>query len=347
VPRYAAALTRALDRIALKSRDLDLFLLTTAAGAEAIEPRHIDVSVVAGRSKSVNAGPLRLLIEHTCLRSARADLLHFFDLTGPVLAPRRPFVATIHDASAAHGFRRFHNAYKRPLYPWALRRARTAIAVSSFAKDEAVRYFAGDPSKIVVVHSGPGFGEPGDHSIELPATGRSPYFLYVGNLGVNKNLPFLINAFHNAGLEARLVLAWRPREGYEAIRTAVDSGAANDRIELVTNAGDAELDRLYRSACALVLPSTYEGFGFTPLEAMARGCPVIASDIPAIREVSGSGAMLLQPDDEAAWAQAMRTVVADEDVRVDLRRRGAATVRRYSWETTAQSVLDVFRSVTA
>jgi glycosyltransferase involved in cell wall biosynthesis len=344
VPRYAATLASALDRVATEA-ELELFLLTTAAGAEAIAPRHIEVSVVAGRSRSVNAGPLRLLIEHTRLRSVQADLLHFFDLTGPILAPRRPFVATIHDASAAHGFRRFHNAYKKPLYPWALRRASAAIAVSAFAKEEAVRYFGGDTGKIVVVHSGPGFSEVEAGADRSPTQEESGYLLYVGNLGVNKNLPLLISAFHRADLQVRLVLAGRPREGYEAVRDAVAAGAARDRIELVTQASDREVDQLYRSASALLLPSTYEGFGFTPLEAMARGCPVIASDIPAIREVSGSGAMLVRADDEPAWVEAMRIVVGDANVRAELRLRGAATVKRYSWDTTAKNVLDVFRSV--
>ncbi|MDX6414371.1 MAG: hypothetical protein QOH23_1781 [Gaiellaceae bacterium] len=344
VPRYAATLASALDRVAPHA-ELELFLLTTASAAEAIAPRHIEVSVVAGRSRRVNAGPLRLVIEHTRLRSVQADLLHFFDLTGPILAPRRPFVATIHDASAAHGFRRFHNAYKKPLYPWALRQASAAIAVSAFAKDEAVRYFGGDPGKIVVVHSGPGFSNAEAEGEASPDRRESDFLLYVGNLGVNKNLPLLISAFHQADLQVRLLLAGRPREGYEAVRDAVAAGPARDRIELVTQASDSEVDRLYRSAIALALPSTYEGFGFTPLEAMARGCPVIASDIPAIREVSGSGAMLVPAEDESAWVEAMRTVVGDESVRANLRSRGAATVKRYSWDTTAENVLAVFRSV--
>ena len=104
---------------------------------------------------------------------------------------------------------------------------------------------------------------------------------------------------------------------------------------------DEELERLYRSAVALVLPSVYEGFGFTALEAMARDCPVLASDIPALREVSGSGALLLPPGDEGAWAAAMQRVVGDEAARAELRARGAETVARYSWDTTARGVLDV------
>jgi glycosyltransferase involved in cell wall biosynthesis len=331
VPRYAAALTRALDALAPTISDFELVLLTTAAGVERVQPLHIEATAVAGRARAFNAGPLRLLLEHTRLRRTSADILHFFDLSGPVLAPSRTFVATTHDASAARGFRRFHNSYKHVLYPWAARNAAAIVAVSAFAKEEAVRYFAADPSKLVVVHSGPGLvgADGGRRRVRVDELG--PYLLYVGNIGENKNLPMLIRAFDAADPPVQLLLVGRPREGFEAVRTAVERSSNSTRIRVISDASDADLDALYRSALALVLPSTYEGFGFTPLEAMARGCPVLASDIPALREISGAGATLLPPSDERVWAEAMRTIVGDEDARKQLQARGAATVERYSW----------------
>jgi glycosyltransferase involved in cell wall biosynthesis len=345
VPRYAAALTRALDALAPTMSDLELLFLTTAAGAERVQPTHIELSVIAGRSPAVNAGPLRLLLEHTHLRRIRADVLHFFDLSAPVLAPRRAFVATTHDASVAQGYRRFHNSYKHVLYPWAVKNANAIVAVSAFAKDEAVRHFKADPDKVVIVHSGPGLVEGDDLARRIRVDDLTPYLLYVGNIGVNKNLPMLVRAFHAADLPVQLLLVGRPREGFDAVRAAIDGGGSASRIHVLSDASDADLDALYRSAVALVLPSTYEGFGFTPLEAMARDCAVLASDIPAVREVSGPGVMLLPPHDQTAWAQAMRTVVHDEETRRRLRDRGAETVARLSWETTARGVADVFRAV--
>jgi len=340
VPRYAARLTQALDEVAGDYPHLELSLLTTAAGAEAVGARSIAVDVVAGKSRRVNAGPGRLLLEHVLVRGRRADLLHYFDVTGPVLAPRRRFVATVHDTAFVYGYAPRSSAYKRRLYPWALGRAAALVAVSQFAKDEAVRHFGADPARIEVVHSGPGlFGVDGAAPRAEPK--ESPFLLYVGNLGGNKNLPFLVRSFAHADPPARLVLAGRARGGFEELRQAIDAAPSRDRIELRSEVPDAELERLYRSATALLLPSVYEGFGFTALEAMGRGCPVLASDIPALREVSGSGALLLALGDEAAWADAMRRVVADEELRADLRARGAETVARYSWEATARGVLDV------
>ena len=345
MPRYAAKLAQALDRAAPSYPELRLSLLTTLAGAEAIAPRSLPVRTVGGRRSFVNAGPGRLLLEHSAVRGVRADLLHYFDLSGPVLAPRRPFVTTIHDMSPLHGFRRLQNTYKRRLFPWALARAGAAVAVSQFAKDEAVELLGAEPSKIHVVHSGPGLSaDTAPTTVPVAAPGE-PFLLYVGNLSTNKNLPLLLRAFHRSKAPVRLVLAGRPREGAAEVRAAVAGGNRADSIELWEDPSDDVVDGLYRAAVALLLPSTYEGFGFTPLEAMARGCPVLASDIPALREIAGDGAMLLPPHAEERWREAIELVVGDMAVRDDLRARGAATVEKYSWDSTARGVLELFGTV--
>jgi glycosyltransferase involved in cell wall biosynthesis len=340
VPRYAAKLLEALDAVSPEYNGLNLSVVTTEAGAEAFTPRNMRLEVVAGHGRRTNAGPGRILLEQWHARRASGDLLHFFDTSGPVLAPRRPFVTTFHDAAPIHGFRRFHNTYKLRLFPWALTHARAVVAVSQFAKDEAARYFGTDPEKIEVIHSGPGLGPtPTDRS---EPRSEKPFLLYVGNIGVNKNLPLLIRVYHGTDVPARLVLAGNPREGAADVIAAIQAGRRAHDIEIVERPSDEELDRLYRTAMALVLPSTYEGFGFTPLEAMARGCPVLASDIPAVREIAGDGALLIQPDAEADWGDAIRRIASDSALRDQLRRRGDETVRRYSWEKTAHALVGVF-----
>ena len=342
VPRYAAALTGALDRVVKEFPDLSLRLLTTEPGVSAVNARHIDVDLARGPLANATAGPGRVITEQVLARKVNGDLLHFFDMSGPVLARRRPFVTTVHDATIRYGFEQLGVAHKHLLHPWAVRHASAAVAVSGFAKDEAVRLFGGDPGRIHVIHSGPGLvasqGDPGPRE-------RSPYLLYVGNLAGNKNLPFLIKAFEAAGVEERLLLVGRRGARFEEVRRAAEASPARERIEIRRDVSDREVDRLYRGATVLVLPSRYEGFGFTALEAMARGCPVIASDIPALREVSGDGAWLLPVDDEGAWVDAMRRVVADDDLREDLRNGGEATVRRYSWDRTARHVCELFLRV--
>lgn len=319
-------------------------LLTTEAGAEAIMPRTIQARVPR-LARALHRGPLRLAAEQIIAPFERARLLHFFDLSGPVLARGRPFVATIHDAAALREgeLSPARRAYKRRLQPWVARRARRLVAVSAFAKDEAVRRLGADARRVTVIHSGPGLLDTsagGD-------AGRSvdgPFLLYVGGLAANKNLPFLVRAFEASAVSERLKLVGRPTPGVDEALEAVRSSPARDRIDVVSDASDAELDRLYRSATALLHPSRYEGFGFTPLEAMARGCPVVESDIPPLREVSGDGALVV-PLDERAWVEGIRRIVRDEGLREDLRRRGAATAARYSWEETARSLCRLFLSL--
>jgi glycosyltransferase involved in cell wall biosynthesis len=341
VPRYTIALARALDRVAGDFAGLRLTLLTTGAGAEQVDADTLETRVPQV-ARSLTRGPLRLAAEQLLAPFARGDLLHFFDLAGPVLARSKPFVATVHDAAAVRsgelsGSRR---AYKRRLQPWAVRRARRLVAVSEFAKDEAVRHLGADPERVTVIHSGPGLLES---STSSAGDADGAYLLYVGGLAANKNLPFLVRAFEQAGVDARLKLVGRPAPGADELLETIRGSSAGSRIDIVSDASDEELDRLYRGAVALLHPSLYEGFGFTPLEAMTRGCPVLESDIPPLREVSGDGALVL-PLDAGAWADAIRRVVADEALRADLRRRGEETAVRYSWDSTARALCELFLS---
>jgi glycosyltransferase involved in cell wall biosynthesis len=344
VARYTSALTAGLDRVADEFPELELTFLTNPAGAGTAPLERIETRVVSLGGRRASRGPLRLALEHVLARRARADLLYYFDTTGPVLAPSRAFVTTAHDATVAYGFNPVRGGYKLRLYPWALKRARAVVAVSGFARDEVVRHFGADPERIRVIHSGPGLSTA-DGAVP-PAQAGEPFLLYVGNLAANKNLPFLVRAFGASSTPARLVLAGRPGEGFTELESELAASPRRDDVELRTGPSDMEVESLYRSATALVLPSVYEGFGFTPLEAMSRDCPVVASDIPAVREISGEGALLV-PLEESAWAGALERVTADEQLRANLRERGRATVGRYSWDETARGVCGLMVEVGA
>lgn len=293
------------------------------------------------RGTRLNSGPGRIAAEQAVAATSRVDLLHFFDLTGPLLTPWRPFMATVHDVSSAPGLARRRHAYKRLVWPWAARRARALVAVSQFAGEETARHLGVPMDRIEVIHSGPGFTDAAPAGRDGAAPPERPYFLYVGDLAGRKNVPFLIRAFDQADAAADLLLVGRADDDYPEIRAAVEHARHRERVRIVEDASDPDLDTLYRSALALVMPSRYEGFGFTPLEAMARECPVLASDIPAFREVSGSGALLV-PLDEGRWAESLRRLAGDEALRADLRERGRQTVARYSWDETARSLCKLF-----
>lgn len=353
VPRYTASLTRAIDTVAHEFPHLEVTLVTTRDFAQSLSAKQIAVRAI-GPARRGLPGPMRIVVEQAAPFLARSDVLHFFDVNAPLLAPRRRFVTTFHDASlrrtVSSNFAPYRRGYKRRLYPWSLPRADAIVAVSNFAKAEAVRHFGVDPDRIAVIHSGPGLIATTAHLPSVNGAGgklpllERPYLLFVGNLTASKNVPFLVRAYQQAGVAVDLVLAGRPLEDMETITGALRETRSPQRVHIVAEPSDAEIARLYDGAVAFVFPSLYEGFGFPPLEAMARGCPVLASDIPSLREVAGDGAMLL-PLDERPWAETIRRVVEDERLRDELRQRGLRNVEKYSWERTARGVCDLLESV--
>lgn len=348
IPRYAAALGRGLDHVAGAFPELELELLTTPEGSEATGARTIPVRQIRFRGAHANAGPGRIALEQVHAAAARADLLHFFDLSGPVLTPWRPFVTTVHDLSVLQGLRSRRHGYKRMLAPWAVRHAHAAVAISAFVAEEATRILDADPNRLRVIHSGPGLSPRSAAAAVAAPAGAAPFFLYVGQLAASKNVPFLIEAFDAANLESEvtLLIVGRSGDGYASTLAAIEASQRRDRIRVLANVGDAELEGLYRTAIALVHPAVYEGFGFTPLEAMARGCPVVASDIPALRETAGDGAMLV-PLDRSAWAEALARVSREKALRASLSASGARRVASFSWHEAATSLARVFVEVGA
>jgi glycosyltransferase involved in cell wall biosynthesis len=141
----------------------------------------------------------------------------------------------------------------------------------------------------------------------------------------------------------RLVLAGVDREGGRALEDMMnrEPGGA-DLVELHGHAGDADLLALYRSASALVYPSLYEGFGLPLLEAMACGTPVIASRAASIPEVTGAAALLLDPRDEHAWADAIESVF-DPATAAPLRHAALRRAAMFTWRSTAEQTLAVYR----
>lgn len=337
VPRYAASLLRAIDGVAKEFPELDLHVVTTRPGAQALALKSLEVRRVGDLLGAPRRGPRRILAEQLAAATEDAALLHFFDLTGPLLRPRRRFVTTVHDASQPR-------TYKRLVQPWAIRHASAAVAVSATARAEAIRAFDADASRIAVIHSGPGLA-PGQ-SADGTTLDR-PYLLYVGDLSEHKNLIFLVDVFGAARMPARLVLAGRPGQGYAELRARIESSSARSDIDVIVDAEDGQIEGLYRGAVATLLPSRREGFGFTPLEAMSRDCPVLASDLPVTREILADGAMLLPVGDLEAWVAGVRTIAGDDEARAALRKRGSEIVKRYSWERTARAVCALHREIAA
>ena len=170
----------------------------------------------------------------------------------------------------------------------------------------------------------------------------APYVLVVGQNNVNKRHAAAMLAFAAAAPPPwRLVLLQRLGRPTRLKRLAVRLSLA-DRAVWLRNVPRAEVAALMQAAAVLMQPSLYEGFGLPAVEAMASGCPVIASDIPSLREVTGGATLLVAPDDLSALAQSLRELLTSPERRLALAAQGLTRARAFSWERTARETLAVY-----
>jgi glycosyltransferase involved in cell wall biosynthesis len=280
----------------------------------------------------------------------RLALLHSPDVVVPA-AWRGCSVATVHDVDfLRHPERlsteacRYYSGVHR-----TVRRAERVIAVSEHTRRELDALTEVLPDRIRVVPNAiaPRYfaaGDPAQDRRVLRVHGlQQPYLLYVSTIEPRKNVGTLLQAFRRLRDEYRdvhLVLAgadgWLSKATYDQ----VDQLGLRGLARFLGFVPDADLPALYRGAAVLAHPAWDEGFGLTPLEAMACGTPVVASSAGALPEVLGSAAAFAPPDDPAAWAVRLGSILDQPALRAGLveagrRRAGAFTVERQAVETLA------------
>lgn len=289
-------------------------------------PRDADVPATMERAivDAPQYSVRELLVLGRAIAKARLDLFHSPHFVLPWTSC--PSIATVHDTILVHypPPRPGASLYLSVMMRRTLRKSVRVLTVSEAAKQSIVDDFGSDPSTIVVTPNGIDgiFFEDG-----LPAVGR--YFLYVGNDKPHKNVPRLLEAFTRVD-DAQLVLAGAPFEQYRHMPRVVTPGFVSV----------PDLAALYRGALALVMPSLEEGFGLPVAEAMACGTPVIAADIPSLREVTGGAAFHVDPRSVDAIAHAMRNVTREHVERAKER------ARVFTWRRCAELTREVYRAAT-
>jgi alpha-1,3-rhamnosyl/mannosyltransferase len=296
----------------------------------------------------------RVLCENTWLHSAarehRIDLVHHGGGVVPPTSPR-PCTVTIHDLQPLDlpaNFSATKRNYLRTVLGLSTRRARRVAVPSEFTRSRVVERLGVDPDRVdVVPWSAPVPTAPPDDATQLVATlgVGDRFLLYPAVTYPHKNHLTLIEAFEALAADdpdIELVLPGGVAQSEEAIRARIMRSPVALRIHRVGRVPAPTLEALYRSAVAVVWPSTYEGFGLPPLEAMVRGCPVVASDIPALSEVVGDAAIVVEPTDVAAWTDAMRLVTTDATRRAELCEAGRARAAVFSPERTADSLVQLW-----
>jgi glycosyltransferase involved in cell wall biosynthesis len=292
------------------------------------------------------------------MRRERPDVYHAPHYVLPVLLPCRS-VVTIHDCIHL----RFPGdlpgiaarVYARAAMKAAVGRSSRILTVSEASRREILDFFDVSPGKIEVIYNAIDdlfWSSPTEAEV---AGVRDRYrldtafVLYVGNVKPHKNLPRLIDAFgivRRGGLDAmRLIVVGQDGSKPSVLDRAVHNGSPDDRVRFLGFVPDRTLAILYRLAAAFVCPSLHEGFGLPPLEAMASGTPVVTSNAPALVEVTGGAAQLVDPYDVGSIAAGLRSVLTDRELADRLRQKGLARAREFSWERSAARTREVYRMI--
>jgi glycosyltransferase involved in cell wall biosynthesis len=221
----------------------------------------------------------------------------------------------------------------------AASRADAVVTVSAFTKSQVVSLLGVAPSIVRAIHHG-------IRALPYPrGTRREKIILNVGAIQVRKNIARLAEAFETLDPSWKLVLAGSSGFGAAEILARIERSPARDRI-LVTGYLTIEaLASWYARAALFAFPSLDEGFGMPVLEAMAAGTPVLTSNRSALPEVVGDAAMLVDPMETEALAQAMRQLTSDEALREELACRGLERTRLFSWEKAVRETWEVYQAL--
>jgi glycosyltransferase involved in cell wall biosynthesis len=288
------------------------------------------------------------------LRRHKVDLLHSPHFLLPLVRPC-PAVATIHDviymACPEDLPSLAGRLYYRAMMTACSRMATRLITDSAHSKDEIVRYLKADVAKIEVIYPAvdPFFQSGADPAEVASVRSRfgidRDYILYVGIYKPRKNHARLLKAFQlllKTGARSRLVIAGPMGEGKPILqRLATELGIA-EHVVFTGFVNDADLRALYSGARVCVCPSLYEGFGFTVLEAMACGTPVVCSSATSLPEVAGKAALYFNPYKPEEMAVQLGLAFSSDSMRSALIADGSRNLLRFNWTETARQTLTVY-----
>ncbi|HEY6345878.1 MAG TPA: glycosyltransferase family 1 protein [Bryobacteraceae bacterium] len=303
------------------------------------------------------------------LRRFRANLYHI-PLNSVAYWMPQSYIVTVHDMSSIlfRPGRNFRRALHEERYRRGAARAERVIAVSHSTRRDLEAVVPIAPERVRTIYSAPdpvfnaANGDFTDGEVLERSDGevlerysiRSPFILYAGIVRPRKNIPRLVEAFavlrgdfenHTIYRDLRLVIIGDELSRNPAVRRAVVATRVEPYVRFLGFVPIETLRVFYRAAVIFAFPSLYEGFGLAPLEAMACGTPVVASNLPALVEAVGDAAELVTPDNVFDIARGLRELLIDEEKRRTLAQAGRMQAGRFSWDETARRVLGVYGEV--
>ena len=293
-------------------------------------------------------------------RSVGASLYHIPLNSVPWRMPR-PYVVTIHDMSSLL-FPARRN-FRHTLHEWRYRRGATRaariITVSNSTRRDIETVLRVPANKISTIYSAP---DPAFTASAMEESQRRqildrysisyPYVLYAGTIRVHKNVPRLVEAFavlrntlenHEIYRNLKLVIIGDELSRNPAVRRAVAHARIESAVRFLGFVPFETLRVFYTAAEVFAFPSLYEGFGLAPLEAMACGTPVVASNVASLVEAVGDAAELVNPEQVFDIERGLREVLLHSERRAWLKEAGRVRARRFQWEATARQVLSIYQ----
>ncbi|EMA39648.1 group 1 glycosyl transferase [Halococcus morrhuae DSM 1307] len=295
-------------------------------------------------------GPRRQL--YFLRHSFEYDLFHSLSSYLPLFVKGSSLV-TIHDLKYVHfpsyfrGLGILKHRYITTMIRRSVRSADHVLTVSNHARSDIVAEFGVDEEQITVIPHGPG-GTQTETNDSPPVDGS--FLFFVGSLRPHKNLDTLVDAYielraRTDQTAAKLVIAGAEYgDSLTELREQIPSSYRDD-VEFLGRVDDETLATLYEHATVFVYPSLYEGFGLPPLEAMAHGTPVIASDRTSIPEVVGDAGVYIDPTNKSDLTDALERVLTSDSLRNHLREQGRQRYKEFSWNRTARETLTVYERI--
>lgn len=341
VQRYAREIVKALSQI--KQTEYN-FVLITHRGELVDPPANIDVV----QDDSFLTGHLWEQIRLPYLaRKQEADILWSPCNVGPVFTKRH--IVTIHDTSVFAGPEWFSKKFSwvyRFLLPILGQRTERVITDSQFSKTELMKYGIVSEEKIRVVPGGVSQSFFSLNGISIKKN-TFPYVLAMGSGDPRKNISLLIKAWIGISpsiKQGRKLIIYGG--GGNVFSKEMVNSIPSD-VQFIGYVNDNDLPILYKGAYAFFYPSLYEGFGLPPLEAMACGCPVVASNVASLPEVCGDAAYYVDPYNVDSIAEGICKVLIDKNLRHSLVNKGTKKAKLFSWEKAAKEILIVFDEIVA
>ncbi len=283
-------------------------------------------------------------IEHW---TGAVDVVHATNFVAP--PSHAPVLVTVHDLAFVHSpeLCRPETLRFEPLLRRAISRGARVHTVSDFVAAEAREYFGLPQDRVTRIYAGIA-PTHGDAAAGRELAGGARYVLAIGTVEPRKNLPNLVRAFDEVAAhddDLLLVVAGPDGWGTKPFTDAVARARFGTRVRRLGYVSDVQRADLLAGAATLAYPSLYEGFGYPPFEAMAAGVPVVTARAGALPEAVGDAALLVDPGDAAALADALGRVLGDADLRARLVARGHARVQEFTWPRAVQEFVTLYQQM--